>query len=80
MRTYGIGRSNAYPVLEKLGTNLTNAGFIVPRFIREFGVYDSQVSIDGGWLEPEGIVDHDVGFLPPLEQRHELKRKISELE
>lgn len=45
MRTYGIGRENAFPRLEELAEHVRAAGYLVPRFIREFGVYDSAVSI-----------------------------------
>jgi hypothetical protein len=44
MRTYGIGRENAFPRLEELAEHVRAAGYLVPRFIREFGVYDSAVS------------------------------------
>ncbi len=40
----GIGRSSAYPRLELLGKHVEEKGFKVPRYIREFGVYDSDVS------------------------------------
>ena len=50
-RTYGIGRETAYPRLEQLQYEVEKAGFTVPRFIREFGVYDSDVNIDCGWSE-----------------------------
>jgi len=68
MRTYGIGRQSAYPRLELLGKHIENAGFKVPRFIREFGVYDSDVTIDAGWLEPPQHQFQQVkGFLPPIQ-------------
>jgi hypothetical protein len=73
MRTYGIGRSQAYPLLESLGKHVENEGFKVPRFIREFGVYDSDVTVDCGWLEPPLDVAVEVkqnltnGFLPPIQ-------------
>jgi len=65
MRTYAIGRSSAYPRLEQLATKIEEAGFKVPRFIREFGVYDSDVTVDSGWLEPPQPMEV-VGFLPPI--------------
>lgn len=46
MRTYGIGRENSFPRLEQLGKHVEAAGVMIPRFIREFGVYDSDVSFD----------------------------------
>lgn len=64
MRTYGIGRESSYPRLENLKQEIEKAGFAVPRFIREFGVYDSNVEVDAGWLEPENKTDIVVGFLP----------------
>lgn len=42
-RTYGIGRESAYPRLEELQKEVERSGYTVPRFIREFGVYDSDV-------------------------------------
>jgi len=65
MRTYGIGRELAYPRLEELQKHVESAGFKVPRFIREFGVYDSDVTVDCGWLEPTEPTEI-VGFLPPI--------------
>jgi len=65
MRTYGIGRDESYPRLEQLAKEVESAGFKVPRFIREFGVYDSDVTIDCGWLEPLEPTDI-IGFLPPI--------------
>jgi hypothetical protein len=41
----GIGRSSSYPRLDELAAAVEAAGFKVPRFIREFGVYDSDVNI-----------------------------------
>jgi len=64
MRTYGIGKSDAYPRLQELQQEVENAGFKVPRFIREFGVYDSDVRIDAGWLEPPEKIDYVSGFIP----------------
>ena len=64
MRTYQIGRDNSYPRLEELRDEVVNAGFSVPRFIREFGVYDSAIQVDNGWLEPITPISNVVGFLP----------------
>eukprot|EP00455_Lapot_gusevi_P041962 TRINITY_DN4927_c0_g1_i1.p1 TRINITY_DN4927_c0_g1~~TRINITY_DN4927_c0_g1_i1.p1 ORF type:complete len:436 (-),score=191.53 TRINITY_DN4927_c0_g1_i1:140-1351(-) len=67
MRTYRMGRDTAIPQLDLLGSILVEAGYKVPRYIREFGVYDSKVEIDCGWLEPEEPAKvHSAGFLPPL--------------
>ena len=41
-------------------------GYRVSRTIREFGVFDSDVSVDAGWLEPVGARPAKPGFLPPL--------------
>jgi hypothetical protein len=67
MRTYGIGRENAFPRLEELAEHVRAAGYLVPRFIREFGVYDSAVEVDCGWLEPLKVPgEYSPGFLPPI--------------
>jgi hypothetical protein len=42
------------------------AGYHVARTIREFGVYDSDVAMDSGWLEPLVQSEPRVGFLKPL--------------
>lgn len=62
----GIGRSSAFPLLESLGKRMESVGFKVPRFIREFGVYDSDVSIDVGWLEPLPSGSRNIGFVVPF--------------
>jgi len=67
MRCYGVGRNTAVPQLDALAKELQGHGFTSPRQIREFGVYDSAVDVDCGWLEPEQLPPaHVPGFLAPI--------------
>jgi len=66
MRTYGIGRENAFPRLEELADHVRAAGYLVPRFIREFGVYDSAVCViyqkSNLYLLQRGVMLNDFTF------------------
>lgn len=50
LRVYEMGRRNAEECFEALRNAVTEAGFDWSEPIREYTVYDSNVSVDKGWL------------------------------
>lgn len=52
-RFYGIGRESAFKQAEKIKREAEECGFNVEKIIREYIVFDDNVALDEGWLEPK---------------------------
>jgi hypothetical protein len=51
-RVYGVGREEAFCQFESLMNQLKSNGFVIVNQQREFTLYDSEASLDAGWIDP----------------------------
>ncbi|HEX7997376.1 MAG TPA: hypothetical protein VF528_03080 [Pyrinomonadaceae bacterium] len=54
MRVYGAGRTRAADLFQKLAGDIGRAGYTISREVREYVVYDSNLLLDAGWINPHG--------------------------
>ena len=52
MRLYGVGRQSAETRFNELLQWLEGEGLKLSHKLREYTVYDSNLALDAGWIEP----------------------------
>jgi hypothetical protein len=56
LRVYGAGRARAEATFEELLGELQEAGYPLANKLREYTLYDSNITIDAGWIDaPPGV-------------------------
>jgi hypothetical protein len=56
LRIYGAGRLRAEASFEKLLNDLVSMGYSLSNKLREYTLYDSNITIDAGWIDaPPGV-------------------------
>jgi hypothetical protein len=51
LRLYGVGRQRAEAVFDRLIADLQGAGYPLSNRLREYAIYDSNVTVDAGWID-----------------------------
>src|SRR5436190_5078768 len=52
LRVYGVGRDKAESTFEALVGRLVAAGYVLSNRLREYTIYDSNIAVDAGWIDP----------------------------
>jgi hypothetical protein len=52
LRVYGVGRDHAVERFEALLGRLQAEGYTLSNRLREYTIYDSNVAVDAGWIDP----------------------------
>jgi hypothetical protein len=56
LRAYGVGRQRAEAAFERLLSDLESAGHTLSNRLREYTLFDSNITIDAGWIDaPPGV-------------------------
>jgi len=64
LRVYGAGRHRAEQVFEGLMAELQSAGYALSNRLREYTIYDSNIAVDAGWIDPPGVGNAGGGGKP----------------
>lgn len=52
MRLYGVGRDTAEAKFDELYLELVGMGYPLSNQLKEYAIYDSNVEVDAGWIDP----------------------------
>jgi hypothetical protein len=61
MRVYGAGRVRSEAMFDELYQELNALGYPLSNKLREYAIYDSNVAVDAGWIDPPAGVGNAGG-------------------